>query len=577
MLFSFFATPSTLQKLHDRDSTKVLLAGGFNGYWNFGDILQLQGAIHWHRARQKEAVPVPLNELLPVKDARYLRQLRDTFGVDDFLFYAPEPTPAVLQHAHELGLEPVFPPSLGGPSLLHVYGGGIFNRFWGGFMLQLVESLLRTWLPSHYVVSGQQVNPDFADAFAAHALRWQPALLGCRDALSVQALVERGLDARLSGDDALEEMCRAAEGVSGGPEKGTFGLHMNLSSYVYASAGDEDASRAPVARLNEQMELLRERFGASAKPVVVNAYIDERPVVEDAVASLRRTDFSRLFPRADLVDLAGALMQGNLAQAAARLHACELLLVTSYHTSLFGKVVGTPTYLCAFNAYYEQKKAGLGEPTGSFQEFLDSDREKIQAEQGRYVARQREVRREWLESLAASLDRPASGASWVTRVTGWLADSRGELEQGRERRRELESQATAREEALRAAREQSAAQQARVEELTREREELLRERAELHRAREEWQREREELQREREELRREHTFSQARLHEREALLAHQGTELAELRSRHQALLETEPPLRHRLADELNNRLKVSGPLRGGLKHVVGLTLGRRTR
>jgi hypothetical protein len=574
----FFATPSTLHKLRGSESTKVLLAGGFNGWWNFGDILQLQGAIHWHRSRLQEAVIAPLNELAPVKDTRYLHQLRSTFGVDDFIFYSPEPTAAALQQARSLGLEPIFPPSLQGPSLLHVYGGGIFNRFWGGFMLRLVESVLRTWLPSHYVVSGQQVNPDFADEYAAHALRWQPALVGCRDPLSVKALVERGLDAKLSGDDALEEMSRAAEGARHGQAKGSFGLHMNLSSYVYTGApGEEAPSRAPISRLNEQLELLRSRFGGSANPLVINAYIDDRSVVEDTVASLRKTAFSQLFPRAGLVDLAGALMQENLAQAAEQILGCELLLVTSYHTSLFGKVVGVPTYLCAFNAYYEQKKAGLGEPTGSFQEFLEGDLAQVVEAQDRYVARQREIRREWLGELASCLDCPTASTSWVARVNGWLADTRSELEQRRKHQQELESRVATQEETLRATREQCTSQQARLAELERERAELEQGRAKLEHERAKLEHERAKLEHECTELERERSSLQSQLHAREARLATQAEELAALRSRHEALLATVPPLRHRLVDELNNRLKGSSLLHERLKHVVGTTFDRLPR
>jgi len=70
--------------------------------WNFGDILQLQGCIRWHRARREQAVIAPLHELSRVRDAAYLKHLHGVFGVEHFLFFVSDPTADALLQAREL-------------------------------------------------------------------------------------------------------------------------------------------------------------------------------------------------------------------------------------------------------------------------------------------------------------------------------------------------------------------------------------------------------------------------------------------------------------------------------------------
>ncbi|MCE9667135.1 polysaccharide pyruvyl transferase family protein [Myxococcus stipitatus] len=558
MRFSFFSPPSTLKKLYGPDSTKVLLAGGFNGYWNFGDMLMLQSVVRWHHSRPENAVVVPLHELSRVPDVNYLEQLPRVLGTEDFVVYTSEPGPESLGKALALGLEPVVPQQLRGAARMHVYGGGYFNRFWGQHMLGLVEATLRTWLPGHYVLSGLQVGPEFADAFAAHAQQWHPVLIGCRDAESVAALKSRGLDARLSGDDALEEMERAvAEDASRGPRvavPGHFALHMNISGYVYARAKEEPATEAePLARMNEQLQTLRAHWGDAAVPIVLNAYIDERPAVEDSVAAMRRTAFPELFPRAGVIDLVGLMLQGRLSQAVEQIRRCELLVASSYHVTLLGKVAGVPTHLFAFNAYYRQKKAGLEEPEHSLQEFLDEDRERARTRGDHYVASQRALRRDWLELLEDCLRGPVPTVSWVARATRWLEDTREELREA-QRLREEEARAT---EDLRQRHQTLAslceAQDARLRELESRLEEWEAGRAELAALREHCA----------------HLTARVR---------HYEAQEAERQVARMTLIATdEPPLRHRLVDDLNERLMRAGGPRahGALKQLMRAAVGRR--
>ncbi|WP_141327110.1 hypothetical protein [Myxococcus sp. AB025B] len=564
MRFSFFATSTTLKKLYAPELSKVLLAGGFNGYWNFGDILMLQGAVRWHLGRKESAV-VSIHELGRVQDAQYLRQLPVVLGTEDFVFFSADSGDTASTKARELGLEPVSPTRLRGAARLHVYGGGYFNGRWGDGMLSLVESLLHAWLPGHYVLSGLQVGPEFAGRLAAHAHQWQPLLLGCRDPESVQALVEHGAPALLSGDDALEELGRAAEEASRQEPRpkppGRFALHMNLSTYAYTDPGvDPGSLPPPAATMNEQLQALRAHFGEAAAPVVLNAYIDERPVVEDSLAAMRKTAFTEHFPQADVVDLVGLLFQGRLSQAVERIRECEALVASSYHVTLLGKVSGVPSHLFAFNEYYRQKKAGLAESETSLKDFLEGGLPSSLERGGAYIEEQRRLRREWLSRLEASLAQPVAHVNWVSRAATWLEEVRAELRQEKQLRAE-EAHATrsaleelqARHHALLARCE---AGEARVREL----EQQL-----AHRDAE-------------------GSALRGELHGVRELLASKEFELEcstrreeELRASYEALLTTEPPLRHRLVDDLNDRLiKSAGGQRAhrAIKHLVRVTVGR---
>lgn len=595
MRFSFFATPTTLKKLNSPESPKVLLVGGFNGYWNFGDILMLQGVVRWHRARKESSVVASLHELSRVADPQALQQLPGVLGTEDFVFFSSAPWEEADRTARGLGLEPVSPLLLQGPAHLHVYGGGYFNGRWGDSMLGLIETVLRTWLPVHYILSGLQVGPEFAGQVAAHARQWQPALVGCRDPESAEALVACGLQARLSGDDALEELERATEEASRGgarsPVPGRFALHMNLSTYVYTNVGDDpDAQPTPSAVMNEQLLALRSRFGESASPIVLNAYIDERPAVEDSVAAMRKTAFPEHFPRADVIDLVGLLFHGRLAQAVEQIRHSEVLVASSYHVTLLGKVAGVPTHLFAFNDYYRQKKAGLAETEGSLEKFLVSDWGQSLARGTEYIEEQRALRRAWLEQLALGLEQPPRDSSWVARASLWMEDLRQELRRAHQQRSEdsQTAQAAARDAETRhhALLSESEATQARLRELESQRAQWEAEQLELSSLRARLALRDEELEAlltlRKQELRaaseREEELLALRnqLATREQELRAFAVQAEELRASYEALLTTEPPLRHRLVDELNDRLiKAGGPrAHRALKQLMRATVKR---
>jgi len=392
----FYATPQTLRLLADGAQRKVMLDGSFTGAWNFGDLLQLRGALRWHAATNGAAV-CAVQGLATLQTPLQLVRLADTFGTSNWLFYS-RGHPSHVRRARALGLQPLAAP-IAGATALHVYGGGFFNRLWGQGALQRIETLLAYVNPWRYIISGQQIGAEFAASLAEHCRRRRPDVIGCRDLESVALLAQHGVDAQHSGDDALEELFRAtsestAHKVTAGCDPA---IYVNTSDYVLA---DTDGPAAAVAAINACLEALAGRCGGDAIPVLIRAFAEEQPGIRDTLSSIAGTRFGELFSAFRVVDLVDMVARGQLAQCVPPLRGCALAVSTSYHVTLFMKVLGVPVYLFAFNDYYRQKKQGLGDDPLTLAQFLAQDRQRTLAAQDGYIDAQRETRRRWLQALA---------------------------------------------------------------------------------------------------------------------------------------------------------------------------------
>jgi len=174
----------------------VLLLGGYTGYPNFGDILQLKGAIAWHREKT-DLQPVLVCDAASIPDPGFQERLRRWFGVEAIVFWSRE----------RLDLRPVGLQGLRESSPvrhLHVFGGGFLNRFWGPGLLDVIDHLHAFFGVGHYVLSGQQVDPAIREQLATHFAQCPPRLAGGRDPLSVDVLRECGAPDEYSFDDAAE-------------------------------------------------------------------------------------------------------------------------------------------------------------------------------------------------------------------------------------------------------------------------------------------------------------------------------------------------------------------------------------
>lgn len=436
-MIHFYTLPETNWKINSEGTNRVvILAGSFNGYGrNFGDLLQLRGTLRWHKQHWPGAVLCPLLHLQTISDEKTLRELIEFFGTPHWLLYAHHGEEDANSRAAALGLEPLRVSGSLTPAILHVYGGGFFNGFWGRWMLDLIEAVLHTFPIGRYVISGQQVGAEFAPVLAEHCRRYRPDLVGCRDPLSVEVLTHSGIEAFFSGDDAFEELLRCAETAATAnatpPLNSAFGLHLNLSRYVYSSPTQGDRAQVSEQAISQQIEcllqLLVTRFGPSSIPIIVGSYLDPRHEVQDTWAAVKRTLLTRYFPQFIGLDIAGLLLQGRLEDAAPLLRSVKLFVATSYHTALFLKILGVPTYLLAFNDYYTQKQSGLQEPARSFEEFLTIDPETLRKEQQAVLSAHQKARHEWMGLLERELNEMPEKWGAVLRVVTYLQEDKNRL------------------------------------------------------------------------------------------------------------------------------------------------------
>lgn len=399
----FFARPQTILRLEDPTQAKTILVGSFTGGWNFGDLLQLRGAARWHRQRAPVQTLCPVQGLGAVSTIEQMDRLRLAFGLDDWLFFSPGRAGDTVRAAG-MGLQRA-PAQWAGPVTLHTYGGGFFNELWGAAALRRIETLFTQRQIAHYAISGQQVGAEFCRRLAEHCRRYQPDIVGCRDQASVDMLRRQGVDAHLSADDAFEELDAAATCAVAGdpPQTQQFGLYLNSTAYVTA---ETEAHHAAMRHLDEALEALA-RHAPSASPMLIRAYAEDRPHIRDTFTTIQQTRFAALFPQFTTLDLLDHFVRDDLSRAVTRFRQCDYIVSTSYHVTLFSKIVGVPVYLFAFNDYYRQKKQGLGDADLPLTAFLEADHASLVAQQNAYVVSQRQTRSAWLTLLEQTLAAPS--------------------------------------------------------------------------------------------------------------------------------------------------------------------------
>lgn len=363
------------------DQSRVLLLGGYLGYPNFGDILQLKGAIDWHR-RMSGLEPVVLCDLAAVTDEHFTARLRSWFGTVCIVYMNDHATDAT-----RAGLRIFSDASRA--THLHVYGGGFLNRLWGPRILRFAELLHERFGVGHYVMSGQQAEEAFVPQLRKHFQRCRPVLVGGRDDATVKMLTETGVPAAYSFDDAAEQMQRLAAVLSaenrttdspashGSASTHDGGkqllLHLNASAYAIDSPQPLDDLAARLIRLLDWASN-DDKQGGQPAVTLLNAYNDARVRdVSDTLGTVQRLDDR--FPLADyrvihLGRLAYELSSGpgdervtsTLQAAPAILPKAGLAMTCSYHAAMLCMMLEIPVWLETRNEYYRQKAAGLGLP-----------------------------------------------------------------------------------------------------------------------------------------------------------------------------------------------------------------------
>jgi hypothetical protein len=415
-MYDLYARSETINKLREASQQKVFLIGSFNGYWNFGDIMQWLGAVRWHQASQPGHIICSFLDIRAISSYEDISVLASISRTEHWLVYASDEE--TRQQALAIGLEPVELSVSRGESILHVYGGGIFNSFYGKYMIGIIEHVLSSVPFTHYFISGQQIGEEFAECMFAHCQQFKPELIGCRDPLSVDILTDRGLKAFYSGDDAYEEFqylrTSRVTRPEPAPESAAFGVLIRLTTDIYrtpANVADPSLAIAIVKGLNTLFQVMFERFGSDCKPVAVGSLLDTRGMINDTWAGIKRTLFTQYFPQFTGLDLVGELIHGRLPAAVSILQQCRLFFTMSYHVALLMQMLGVPTYLWTFNQYYKQKQQGLGQNYKSVEDFLKLTMAEILAGQEESLLRHQRARERWLRMLGDRLGTSEGGPS----------------------------------------------------------------------------------------------------------------------------------------------------------------------
>jgi hypothetical protein len=398
----FFYADAGTQTVLRATEPLVLLYGGFEGFENYGDVLQLRSAIAFHR-ETTGLRPVLVLSLASCLSDDVPEQLRAKYDVDGIVYEDGD-----LLDVSALRLDPIDRIQAG--ALLHVYGGGYFNRFWGARRAFVCEQLIFRMHVGDYVMSGLQVDEAGAAALGALFALKAPLAIGGRDARSVDLLraVAPPSTVRFSFDDAVEaiESLQRILSATGAAEvtRDAIGMHFNITR-EYMSPGQAGAVRSAFATVMARRP--------DRRVTMLQAYNDRRGLVEDTIQTISRLDILGRLTSFDVIDLATLSASASptapeLRGVARSLAAIDVVVACSYHVSLTMNLLGRPTFLVASNDYYADKRAALGLPD-DLDAFLDDPLRFL-----RDYAGERRDRLEWLDHLA----------SVITARPGWQQPAR---------------------------------------------------------------------------------------------------------------------------------------------------------
>lgn len=348
----------------NKNIPKVILFGGYLGYNNFGDILQLKGAIKYH-TNISMLEPVIVCQVGSIPDRDFLTRLRKWFGVRAFIFVQDQPVELALLNMHLIDQFLTI-------ENLHVYGGGFLNRMWGDYCLKLIEGLIENFRASNYIVSGQQIDAELANRLKTHFEKYRPKLIGARDFISQKIINSIGFKCEFSFDDAsnIIEAWARRKPENSREKEGLF-IHLNTSKYTWNNSEDY---RKEHNRITQILKKSAERFG-SFEPVFLSAYSEYRIEVKDTMATIISMEDALPFLDYRVMDIAHMALLHNPFNTDIDSNLAMLRegvgISSSYHTSIFCNMLGIPCYLLSENIYYNQKKEGLGEKR-TLDQFLDN-------------------------------------------------------------------------------------------------------------------------------------------------------------------------------------------------------------
>lgn len=347
----------------NEDIPKVILFGGYLGFNNFGDILQLKEAIKFH-SNVTSLEPIVICHVSSIPDKDFLTRLRTWFGCRAFIFVHDQFVDLSLSNLHLI--DTVFQ-----VENLHVYGGGFLNRYWGNHFLKLIEGLLDNFKVVNYALSGQQLDVELASSLKVHFEKYRPKLIGVRDFESQKIVNSVGFQCEFSFDDAsniIEAWARRKPQIS---TKCALFTHFNTSEYVWHNGDDQ---RNMLEWITQILITVAAKF-KDFEPVFLSAYSECRFAVKDTLATIVSMEDALPFMDYRVLDIAhmallhdpySSAIDGNLA-----VFGGGVAISSSYHTAMFCNMLGIPCYLMSNNEYYKQKQEGLGE-NRTLDQFLEN-------------------------------------------------------------------------------------------------------------------------------------------------------------------------------------------------------------
>ncbi|MBB6670622.1 hypothetical protein [Cohnella nanjingensis] len=347
-----YADSRSIEQLNTAEE-KVLLFGSYIGYSNFGDILQLKGALEFHRSHT-DLIPVVVCALESISSYSFFAKLRKWFGDITFIFfdYNLQSDPSfMLQQIH----------TSTGVHHLHLYGGGYLNTMWGEFKLSIVEFLLKTFKIEHYVITGQQLDKNFISNLSQHIQTYSPSLIGGRDYESANLIKMAGWKGGYSFDDA-SDIIQSMKNNLKFQINDQIMFHVNTSSYTH-----EKLEHA----INTISNSLKRIKAYNNKLQLLQMYSDKRYVVRDTLETIIDLEDEFPFDTYVVQNLAIMALEYQTIQNDDLLQLGNLGVTSSYHTTMFLNMLGIPCHLFSFNDYYDQKRGAL-DNKGTLDEFLNA-------------------------------------------------------------------------------------------------------------------------------------------------------------------------------------------------------------
>jgi hypothetical protein len=397
-MMDFYSGPAIKNHLYDGGQKIILLVGGFAGYLNFGDVVQLQGAIQIHQRADPEGIILPVIHPSAFQNGLKPEVLEKLFSVAGWIFYAKNPSEQIIfQDEQFQSLVPVDLGAVPGDVLVHFYGSGRLNEYWGEDTLRLLEIILTSISRVEYIMSGQQVSPSFIQDIERHLKKWKPLLIGCRDEHSVESLTSLGINAAYSGDDAFEILQGHSSSLVN-KNLGEYSLGINIRRSGFA--GNDTAPTVLPEGLMDQLKDLYDDISPHQPILAIRTFGYSR---EQGISIENYLEMEGQFSIGTEIDLVKALVEKKLSDLSHILKNLNCAVVMSYHLAFFLRILQVPVYMVALNDYYAQKQAGLGQ-SGTLSGYFN-DLDSLINEGRIWLERQAAGRQKWLYTLDERLSK----------------------------------------------------------------------------------------------------------------------------------------------------------------------------